>query len=600
MSAFAALINTDRAPLDESLLRALSGVTQTQVRIDGCVGMATASIAAGFDGGPSSADSPVWAVIDGRLDDREGLVAALAASHRQADLRCVPDAALLVYAYEKWGHDCVSHMLGDFSFCLWDARDRRLLCARDHFGVKPLYYARVGNVLVVSSVLRWLRCHPALSRTLRHEAIGDFLLFGVCAEPSQTAFLDISRVPPAHRLSYSLELDSSRVDRYWALESGDCVRFADPREYVEQFSHLLRVAVVDRTRTERVGVLMSGGLDSSSVAAIATDAMGPAASDRLRAFTVVYDTLMNDEERDYSSVVAKSLGISISHISADRYQPFDRWDDDSLPPEPSLEGLMAAMLDVLDVVSHHGNAVLTGDGGDPMLLPSSVIDQVGRTSVASLAADLLRAWRLRVRPPFGIRSRIARWGDDSEDVPAWLGRDLLQAFDPRGRWQQMRCKRTAESGARSTAVSDVMDPWWTSTFESFDPGATQRPVELRYPFFDVRLASFALQLPSIPWCLNKHVLRETMRGRLPESVRTRSKTPLPGSPIEAGKQWSSQRAVELFENTPEIRAFIDVRKFGAMVNGDSLLSNESLGAWAAISLAMWLRCDAMSAVSGMG
>ena len=98
MSAFTALINTDRAPLDESLLRALMGVTQTQVRIDGCVGMASASIADGFDGGPSSADSPVWAVLDGRLDDREGLVAALAASHRRADLRCVSDAALLVCA----------------------------------------------------------------------------------------------------------------------------------------------------------------------------------------------------------------------------------------------------------------------------------------------------------------------------------------------------------------------------------------------------------------------------------------------------------------------------------------------------------------------
>ena len=86
---------------------------------------------------------------------------------------------------------------------------------------------------------------------------------------------------------------------------------------------------------------------------------------------------------------------------------------------------------------------------------------------------------------------------------------------------------------------------------------------------------------------------------LPESVRTRSKTPLAGSPWGAAGQWSSQRAVDSFEATPEIDRFVDVRKFRTMVEGDSLLSGETLSAWAAISLAMWLRCDAKtSAASG--
>jgi len=596
MPAIAAIINTNQAPLDASLLRAVMSTSTRQrvepcVRVDGHVGLAIASPV--HDTGVSvSADGAVWAVLDGRLDDRDALVSALARADWQPDLGQFSDAALLIRAYAAWGDDCVSHLLGDFSFSLWDARNRRLLCGRDHFGVKPLYYARVGSVLVVSSALRCVRQHPAVSRRLRHEAIGDFLLFGVCAEPSHTAFLDVSRVQPAHRLSYSLERDRVCVSRYWALHPGELLRYSDPLDYVSQFSDLLRVAVADRVKTSPVGVLMSGGLDSSSVATSAAEVMGADASDRLHAFTVVYNTHEKDEERRYSSLVAETLGIGISHVPADRYLPFERWDDDSLPPEPSLEALTAIMFDVLDLVSRHGSAVLTGDGGDPLLLPTPMSDQIGRVPVASLLTDVLRAWRLGMHPPLGIRSRVVEWFCRSEDIPGWLGSDLLKVFDARARRQEIHNNRNVDRTARRIARNEVTDPWWVSTFESFDPGATGRPVELRYPFFDVRLASFVLRLPSFPWCVNKYVLREATRGRLPEAVRVRSKTPFAGNSWGAEGQWSSQRALALIEATSEMESFVDVRKFRAMVDSDSLLTNDTLSAWAAISLAMWLRCDA--------
>jgi asparagine synthase (glutamine-hydrolysing) len=265
-----------------------------------------------------------------------------------------------------------------------------------------------------------------------------------------------------------------------------------------------------------------------------------------------------------------------------------------LPPEPSLEALTAIMFDVLSLVARHGSAVLTGDGGDPVLLPTSVSDQIGRVPAASLATDVFRTLRLGMRPPLGIRSRVVEWLGESEEVPGWLGSDLLKVFDARARRQEIQHNRNFDRSARRTARNEVTDPWWTSAFESFDPGATGRPVELRYPFFDVRLASFVLRLPSFPWCLNKHVLRESTKGRLPEAVRVRSKTPFAGNPWGAAGQWSSQRALDLLASTSEMESFVDVRKFGAMVNGDSLLTNETFSAWAAISLAMWLRYDPLA------
>jgi asparagine synthase (glutamine-hydrolysing) len=588
----AAVINTNQAPLDESLLRAMmDDAPHSHVAVDGCVGLGSASPRQGRTEVCRSADGLVCAVMEGRLDDRESLISALGGADRR-DLSEGPDAALVIRAYETWSEACVSRLLGDFAFCLWDGRLGRLFCARDHFGVKPLYYARVGGVLIASSVLRWVRRHPAVPGRLRDEAIGDFLLFGICADATQTSFVGVSRVPPAHRFTYSLHTDSVRVSRYWTLEAGSLIRYADPRDYVNHFSELLRVAVADRVRGGPVGVLMSGGLDSSSVTATAADVLGQSRCDRLRAFTFAYDTLMEDEERPHSSATATMLGVPITSLPADRYEPFGRWDSDSQPPEPTLEALTAAIIDMLGLASGHGSAVLTGDGGDSSMLPSTTIEEARSVPLPWLALDLWRACRARRLPPLGIRSWIARRRSDAAGVPAWLADDLRSVFDARAREEEVRARRTAAGSARSRAVSDLIDPWWTSMFEGLDPGATRRPVELRYPFFDVRLASFTLRLPSFPWCLNKHVLRSAMRGKLPESVRTRPKTPLGASPVAPADQWSSSRALALLESTPAVARYVDISRFRATVRGDCLLSSETPAEWAAISLAMWLRCEA--------
>ena len=602
MFGIAAIINTNNAPLDDSILRGLmtncEGVRPlhrvAQIKVLGAVGLGGVSLPHRANSeGPACLDGGLWAVMSGRLDDRKGLSASLDL-HPSDDADSLSDVALVLRAYDKWGDDCVSHLLGDFAFCLWDARRRRLLCARDHFGVKPLYYARVGSVLIVSSVLDWVRRHSAISQKLRDEAVGDFLLFGVNEEPSHTTFADISRVPPAHQLSFELATDSTRTTRYWSLETRELVRYADPGDYVDQFSQLLRVAVEDRVRDAPVGVLMSGGLDSSSVATVAAEVLGTSARDRLRAFTFVYETWLSDGERHFASAVATSLGIEASRMAVDSYEPFERWDGDSCPAEPTLEGLTAVMSDALDLMSRHGGVALTGDGGDPMMLPSSVVDQVGSMPIGALAADVWHACRTWQRPPSGIRSWIERRLTREETIPGWLGRDLLAVFDASARSRELQARRATFHGARHRAISDAIDPWWPAMFEGLDPGATRRPVELRYPFFDVRVASFILRLPSFPWCLGKRVLRTAMKGRLPEAVRTRPKTPLAASPVAAQAQWSAARALSLLESTPAIERFVDIHRFRSSVSGDSLVAGDSYGAWAAISLAMWLRCDAAS------
>ena len=534
--------------------------------------------------------------MDGRLDDRAALVRQL-----EADLDrpfgTAADVELVLAAYERWGTDCACHLLGDFSFCIWDTESRRLVCARDHFGVKPLYYARVGPAVVISNVLRSVRRYPGMSQRLDDLAVGDVLLFGLAMDSSRTMFEDVRRLPPAHVLVCPAS-GVPTVRRYWALEPPETRTYRDDEEPVEEFAAALRLAVADRVRGGPIGVFMSGGLDSTSVASIAAGVLGPTAPAALRAFTGVYETVAADEERYYSSLVATRLNIRIDHLPLDGYSLFDRWDTGELPPEPTTEPLTATTADLLTRAADHGGSVLTGDGGDPLLLPSTLISQIGNVPFGRLMAGVWTSLRAQSQPPIGLRSSLRRCVRPSvrEEVPAWLAEPLLRSFDPRGRWVEINAQRATDRGPRSGAVNSLIDPWWPSTFESYDPGATGRPVDMRYPFFDVRLVDVGLRLPSFPFCVNKQVLRRAMRGSLPDVVAQRPKTPLAVVPEAFHGRWSVSAAVQALAAVPAIEQYVNIQKFAA-VRPEFLFTDRARGTLAAVSLAMWLRHSAAAIAS---
>src|SRR6185437_12123115 len=261
-------------------------------------------------------------------------------------------------AYEKWGDDCVKHLFGDFAFAIWDERNQRYFCARDHFGVKPFYYTHIDNEFAFSSSLNELRLNPRVSNELNEIAVGDYLLFGVNQDLSTTIFKDIHRLPPGHTLTVANGSITTR--RYWTLEPSAEVRFRDPRSYVERFSELLAQAVRDRVTTDRVAISMSGGLDSTSLAAITRSQ-----NKDVHAFAVVYDSLIPDEERHYSTLAADHLGIPITHLSADRYDLFDGELDQ---PEPFLiSALTGQFNDLLRLCADFSPVMLTGYDGDAFM-----------------------------------------------------------------------------------------------------------------------------------------------------------------------------------------------------------------------------------------
>jgi asparagine synthase (glutamine-hydrolysing) len=159
-------------------------------------------------------------------------------------------------------------------------------------------------------------------------------------------------------------------------------------------------------------------------------------------------------------------------------------------------------------------------------------------------------------------------------------------------------QRHIDRGARSAAINAVIDPWWTSLFEGYDPGATGKPVAFRYPFFDLRLVNVVLRLPSFPFCVNKHVLRTAMRGRLPDLVRLRPKTPLAIAPESVHGTWSVDDAVRSLDSAPGIDEYVDRRAFKANIGPAGLFTDRAPGTLAAVCLATWLRCSTSAVTTG--
>ena len=435
------------------------------------------------------------------------------------------DDELILNAYETWGEDCVDHLIGDFAFAIRDERKQQLFCARDHFGVKPFFYTYINGDFYFSSSLNELRHVENVSNTLNEIAVGDYLLFGVNQDNATTIFKDIQRLPPGHSLTVAN--NKIKIRRYWTPSMPYWeTRFPEDKSYVDAFSEYLSAAVRDRLRTDRVAISMSGGLDSTSLAAIAREHSSVAA------FTVVYDSLIPDEERHYSELAAKHLGIPITHVTADGYALFDGKMDQAEPF--LLSPLTGQFNELLRRCAEFSTVALTGYDGDAFMHEP----QPSR---------------------FGIRTRIRRMLRKPDSIPEWIDQGFARQTELSDRWREF-WKKDGYEGERPAAMRTLNAKIWTALFEGYDQSAIKLNLEVRHPFIDLRLIQYVLAIPTQPWSINKHILRCAMSDKLPAAVLNRPKTGLAGDPALQLVRRASVRWLDSFEVSPQLRAFVDLNR----------------------------------------
>jgi len=595
MSGILGIVNLDGAPVDPALLGkmadslAFRGPDAQETWIGGNVGfghtMLRTTWEAEHERQPCSLDGQVWITADARIDARSDLIAVLR-SKGQEVAAGVPDVELILRAYQVWGEGCVEHLLGDFAFAIWDAPRRRLFCARDHLGVKPFFYAHVGQTVVFSNTLDCVRIHPSVSDRLNDLAIADFLLFSFNQEFGTTVYAEVHRLPPAHTASWSV--DGSALTRYWTLPIDEPIHYRRSSDYVERFRELLDTAVGDRLRNDRLAIFMSGGLDSTTLAAVACSLFRKQRRDlEVHAFTSVFDDYGDD--RRYATMVAKHLNIPI-HLrtggSDDTVDP--AWNQTSFhTPEPipsplNLENDLAWFQEA----SSHSRVFFWGEGSDNALSYEwrpYLKYLIGRgrylRAVSDTCRHVIHHRRIPLLPSIPRMVRV-RFDPDYKlpSFPPWLSPEFESRYRLRGRWEEQRAKEASLSllhPVRPDAYTSFTGPLWQALFEGLDSGNTSAALEARVPFVDLRLLRYMLSVPAMPWCRVKYLQRQAMRGILPEPVRRRLKTILRGDPV-----WDMLRGSKLpdLACAPQTQAYVSSQRLPESAGQDRISFQRDLAA----------------------
>ena len=537
---------------------------------------------------PARLGDRLFISADARIDARDDLCARLRDHGRDLPLD-LPDPDLVLHAYDAWGEGCLVHLLGDFSFALWDARRRRLFCAVDALGARPFYYADRGGSFVGSNTLACVRLHEAVREELDARAIGDFVLLGGYADRAITIYRDIARIPPGHYLV--VDEEGAHLTRYFDGPQPTNPCGARPDECVEEFRNLLGRAVRDRLRTPQVAITLSGGVDSPLVALTARrELQRRFAAPELRAYTCVYDRLIPDDERRYAGLVARSLEIPIDFQPMDEGALFD-WVGRLRPPEPIADLLMGPFLDQLARLTGRSAVVLTGYDGDTLLRSAFRLhwkERLARGEVAALAREL--AWYVRTQralPPIGVRTFFAhrRRARSARVRPRWL----REAFWTGARLEQRWASGTPspDRSPRDPALRGLTDRSWGAFFDAHDPATLGRAVEFRHPLLDLRLVRFVLGLPAVPWCVNKHLFRRCL-GDLPAEIQRRPKTPLAADPVVELIRRRGLASVAELPHAEALAPFVDLRAAGDVLRETSEPNDETWLALRAVGLAIWL------------
>lgn len=487
----------------------------------------------------TSHDGTLTITSDARIDNREELIAAL-------DLHPgdIPDSALILSAYERWGTTCADRLLGDFAFAIWDAQKRHLFCARDQMGVKPFYYHLSDGLFAFASEMKALFRIPSVTSEVNEEQILEYLVSRY--NDSQTTFYQsISRLPAATTVTVT-DKDHS-FHQYWHLDPRRNIHYNTSKEYEAAFRSIFTDAVRCRMRSAfPLGVVLSGGLDSSSVFCIARDLWRQDEKKHqlpIHSFSAVFDDVSDCDERPYISRVLAG-GDTIPHFvrpekenplilgreypwrkddPLDDHNLFITWNCYESAQKPGVRILLDGFF---------GDTTISYGGG-------SLADLTRRLQwfrVLREAAGIAKHWNIPLRkvigeqvlfrslpPRFRLKWRERRNRPVSDDVSRLNPGMRQRYFD--GTRQSREEIALLLNSARDLHWFDLTWPARQRDFENLDEAGAALGLDLRHPFSDRRLVEFCLALPpeqKIRGGYTRAILRYALSGSVPEEIRTRA------------------------------------------------------------------------------
>lgn len=466
------------------------------------------------------------------------------------------DAEVLANACEYWGDEVVEHLVGQFAFAAWDRSRCRLFIARDHLGIKPLYYHEQGGELSFASEAKaLLKAYPE-TRSLHASSLGFYLTF-LWTPGEDTLFSGIRKLAPGSWLSW--ESGTLRQGQYWTLEHA--LREGVPLSAVrtdreDELRALLARSVQSQCASDvPLGVLLSGGVDSTIILAELRSALT-----RPLAFTATYPASTRtqdvyDEDAPFARQAASALGADLREALLD---------GDVLPiltralwhlDEPLADPTVVTNYLMMREAKQHATVVLSGMGADEMFggyprhraarlgyrlrrLPTSPFRLAHRTLAASVRGGMLPLRGLR-RPLHLLRHLGGDFATQyigmssyfsPEELTAFLDPDVATSLRSDDVWNLHHAVFNALPEATPLQRARILDLRYylpCLNLENMDKTSMAHAVEQRVPFLDHRLVTYALRLPDddlIHGRSQKHLLREAYRHRIPDAILRRPKT----------------------------------------------------------------------------
>ena len=552
MSGICGLFNINNAPVADAELRVMTSLLEqrgpdaTGLWREGQVGVGHTLLATTpeslFENQPfRHSESGCVITADVRLDNRNELLAALKLSARSDS---IGDAELVLHSYLKWSEECLKQLLGDFAFAIFDPRHQKLFCARDRFGMRPLYYHHApGQRFVFASDARAILVLPQVPYQVNAGRVADFLVQHLeWIDYTSTFYEEVFRLPPGHQATVTPA--GLSVTEYWKPEPGPELGLMSDDDYAQGFLEVFTAAVESRLRARQgaVGSMLSGGIDSGSVVAIAKDILNARGDEALKTFSAVRrrDTDCAESRAIYAAAAMPSISPTL--ILPDSLE-------DAMPKlasgfEEPFDGEFMILKAVYLAAQEKGQRVLfDGGGGDAVLSEGSYVVRLIREgqfklamaevtgenrnwSEVSLARDLFRYARAAIVPeplkkilrPLRVRSSIKRLLNES-----LISRDFAESIDIEDRCAQYELMFPSDwTSDYAVERSNAIRPNVTGGRERYARIAASTASEACDPFLDKRVVDYCSRLPGRSRMKNgwyKMILRDVMVGRLPDEVR---------------------------------------------------------------------------------
>ena len=565
----------------------------------------------------SNEDGSVWVAFNGEIYNHADIRRELETrGHRY---RTRSDTETIVHAYEEWGDECVHHFRGMFAFAIWDGPRRRLLLVRDRLGVKPLYWARVGDQLIFGSEIKAILASD-LVQPEANESVLTEVLSTRYTSGTQTMFRGIHKLLPGHQLVF--EDGNATIRQYWDVPVGDYgPRQAASGDPVGEFRALLEESVRLRLMSDvPLGMFLSGGIDSSAIAAI----MARQIDRPLQTFSVAFkDRAYN--ELEYAREVARAIGADAHEIVIDDHDFFGAlprlvWHED----EPIAHPSSVPLYFVSALARQHVKVVLTGEGSDELL--------GGYGKYPRIALNWRAGGVYEGIVPGPLRDLIAR--AVVPRMPKKVGRYARRSFLAMDRSAEAMFldnfaairladqRRLLAPGLRSAATrsaaygasmhyfnapnggSTLLDRLLYSDIKTYlvellmkqDQMSMATSIESRVPFLDHKLVEFAARLPNA-WKLRgwmtKRILRVAMKGLLPASILNRPKMgfPVPFAHwVRRNGGWAGSVRDVLLDRRTRQRGIFDSAAVAALLREHARGSTEGGDRiWSLLNLELWYR-----------